>query len=138
MFKLTHTDKIYLIEEFDGFKTTYSVAWDKDDFNEVESFGNIISSELVPVPSLFTYRNKNGRAVRFEWEDMSEILDIIAEWMEDADSEDEGMKDALEQIDFSLNDDYKKFFEDDEDEIENYIQEANHEFRENYFAKYGK
>lgn len=137
-YKLPHTEKIYLIEEFDGFKTTYSIAWNRDDYNEVESFGNIVYHELVPVPSLFTYRNKNGRAVRFGWEDMPEILDIVSEWMEDADSEDEGMQDALEQIDFSINDDYKKFFADEMDEIENYISEANHEIKENYYSKYGR
>ena len=137
-FKLPHTEKIYLIEEFDGFKTSYSVAWDKDDFNEVESFGNIVCSELVPVPSLFTYRNKNGRAVRFDWEDMPEIIEIVSEWMEDAETEEEGMQDALEQIDFSINDDYKKFFEDEADEIENYIEYVNCEIKDNYFGKYGR
>lgn len=137
-YKLPHTEAIYLIEQFDGFETTYCVAWDRDDYNEVESFGNIVSSELVPVPSLFTYRNKNGRAVRFDWEDMPEILDIVAEWMEDADTEAEGMKDALEQIDFSLSDEYKKFFEDEMDEIENYISGANDEIMDQYFGRYGR
>lgn len=137
-YKLPHTEKIYLIEEFDGFKTTYCVAWNEDDYNEVESFGNIVYHELVPVPSLFTYRNKNGRAVRFDWEDMPEILNIVSEWMEDADSEDEGMEDALEQIDFSLNDDYKEFFADEMDEIENYISVANDEIKEAYYSKYGR
>lgn len=137
-YKLPHTEKIYLIEEFDGFKTTYCVAWNEDDYNEVESFGNIIYHELVPIPSLFTYRNKNGRAVRFDWEDMPEILNIVSEWMEDADSEDEGMEDALEQIDFSLNDDYKEFFADEMDEIENYISVANDEIKEAYYSKYGR
>ena len=136
-YKLTHTEELYLVEEFDGFKTTYSIAWDRDDYNEIESFGNIVFHELVPVPSLFTYRNKNGRAVRFDWEDMPDILKIVEEWMKDADSEEEGMKDALEQIDLSLNDEYKKFFVDEMDEVENYISEANHEIKENYCNKYG-
>lgn len=135
-YKLPHTEEIYLIEEFDGINTTYSVAWNKDDYNEVESWGNIVFHELVSVPSLFTYRNKNGRAVRFDWDDMPEILEIVSEWMEDADSEDEGMKDALDQIDFSLNDECKKFFADEMDEVDNYIEYVNCQVKEAYYCKY--